>query len=336
MEPTTEFRSKDEEVQRLIIEAIDVLSILGIPFNGLTWRRIERIAMAFLATGQINTANGWENIKDLNDGVNMKTRDIIRYNNEFFEENISSGSYDDIRRKDLVLLVIGEVVLRTNENLARNDSTRGYAINPAITASLRSVGKEGWKDRLQEATARITTATEKLKTTRQIPQIPVILPGGFVLNLSPGEHNELQKAIIEVLLPRFGYGADVLYVGDTANKFLFLNADKLKDLNFFELSHGELPDIVAYSESKNWLYLIEAVHSFGPISENRLLQLKRLTKDCTADIVYITAFLDRAKFRSWAKDIAWETEVWIAETPDHLIHFDCIKFLGPYTTKESL
>ena len=223
-EPTTEFRSKDEEVQRLIIEAIDVLSILGIPFNGLTWRRIERIAMAFLATGQINTANGWENIKDLNDGVNMKTRDIIRYNNEFFEENISSGSYDDIRRKDLVLLVTGEVVLRTNENLARNDSTRGYAINPAITANLRGVGKEGWKDSLQEATSRITTATEKLKTTRQIQQIPVILPGGFVLNLSPGEHNELQRAIIEVLLPRFGYGADVLYVGDTANKFLYLRA----------------------------------------------------------------------------------------------------------------
>ena len=335
-EPTTEFRSKDEEVQRLIIEAIDVLSILGIPFNGLTWRRIERIAMAFLATGQVNTTNGWENIKDLNDGVNMKTRDIIRYNNEFFEEKISPGSYDDIRRKDLVLLVTGEVVLRTNENLARNDSTRGYAINPTITASLRSVGKEGWENRLQEATSRITTATEKLKTTRRIQQIPVILPDGFVLNLSPGEHNELQKAIIEVLLPRFGHGADVLYVGDTANKFLFLNADKLKGLNFFELSHGELPDIVAYSESKNWLYLIEAVHSFGPISENRLLQLKRLTKDCTADIVYITAFLDRAKFRSWAKDIAWETEVWIAETPDHLIHFNGSKFLGPYTTKESL
>lgn len=336
MESTSEFRSKDKEVQRLITEAIEVLTILGIPFNGLTWRRIERIAMAFLATGQINAVNGWENIKDLNDGINMKTRDIIKYNNEFFGENISPGSYDDIRRKDLMLLVTGEVVLRTNENLARNDSTRGYAINPAITASLRSVGKEGWKDRLQEASSRITTATEKLKTTRQIQQIPVTLPSGFVLNLSPGEHNELQKAVIEEFLPRFGYGADVLYVGDTADKFLFQQADKLKDLNFFELSHGELPDIVVYSASKNWLYLIEAVHSFGPISGNRLLQLKRLTKDCTADIVYITAFLDRAKFRRWVKDIAWETEVWIAETPDHLIHFNGVKFLGPYTTNESL
>lgn len=334
LEPTDAFKSKNKEVQRLIIEAIEVLVILGIPFDNGTWRRIERIAMVFLATGQINTSNGWKNIKGLNDSINMKTRDIIKYVNEFFEENISSGSYDDIRRKDLKLLVIGEVVLRANENLARNNSTRGYIINPALTTSLQNVGQEGWREKLQEAASKITTAAEKLDTTREIELMPVTLPSGLELNLSPGEHNELQKAIIEELLPRYGYGADVLYIGDTANKFLFMSKDKLKNLHFFELNHGELPDIVAYSEAKNWLYLIEAVHSSGPISESRLLELKQLTKDCTADIVYITAFLDRAKFRSWVKDIAWETEVWIAETPDHLIHFNGIKFLGPYTANE--
>lgn len=334
LKPTAAFRSKREEVQRLIVEAIDVLAILGIPFGDSSWRRIEKMAMAFLAAGQVNATNGWENIKDLNDGVKMKSRDIISYINEFFEENISPGSYDDIRRKDLKLPVIGEVVLRSNEMLARNDSTRGYAINPVLTEYLRSVGKEGWKDRLRKATSMITTASEKLNTTRRIQQIPIILPSGFELNLSSGEHNELQKAIVEELLPRYGYGAEVLYIGDTADKFLVLNEDKLKELKFFELSHGELPDIVAYSETKNWLYLIEAVHSSGPISENRLLELKLLTKACTAEIVYITAFLDRAKFRSWAKDIAWETEVWIAEAPDHLVHFNGEKFLGPYTSNK--
>lgn len=333
-EPTIAFKAKNKEVQRLIIEAIEVLTILGIPFDNSTWRRIERIAMVFLATGQINADTGWKNIKDLHDGINMKTRDIIKYINEFFEENISSGSYDDIRRKDLKLLVIGEIALRANENLARNDSTRGYAINPILTASLQNVGREGWKEKLQEASAKFTTAAEKLDTTREIEQVPITLPSGLELNLLPGEHNELQKAIIEELLPRYGYGAEVLYIGDTADKFLFMSKDKLKNLHFFELSHGELPDIVAYSEAKNWLYLIEAVHSSGPISESRLLELKRLTKDCIADIVYITAFMDRAKFRTWVKDIAWETEVWIAETPDHLIHFDGSRFLGPYLTNK--
>ena len=109
-----------------------------------------------------------------------------------------------------------------------------------------------------------------------------------------------------------------------------MEKEYLESLNFFELSHEELPDVVAYSRTKNWLYLIEAVHSSGPISEIRLLQLKKLTERCKADIVYVTAFLDRAKFRQFMAEIAWETEVWIADNPDHLVHFNGDKFLGPY------
>lgn len=330
VEPTKEFKAKKEEVQRLITEAIEALTILGIPFGDSSWRSMEKAAMAVLATAQVNTVSGWEGAKDLNDGVKMKTRDIIRYINEYFGENISPGSYDDIRRKDLRLPILGSIVVRTNEQLARNDPQRGYALNPMLTESLRSIGKDGWQERLQEAASRITTAAERLDTTRRMELMPVTLPDGVELNFSPGEHNQLQRAIVKELLPRYGYRADVLYIGDTANKFQHVKREKLKELHFFELSHGELPDIVAYSEAKNWLYLIEAVHSSGPISESRLLELKRLTKDCTADIVYITAFLDRATFRKWVKDIAWETEVWIAEAPDHLIHFNGSKFLGPY------
>ncbi|MFS2517149.1 MULTISPECIES: BsuBI/PstI family type II restriction endonuclease [Parabacteroides] len=28
-------------------------------------------------------------------------------------------------------------------------------------------------------------------------------------------------------------------------------------------------------------------------------------------------------------DIAWETEVWIAENPGHMIHFNGDRFIGP-------
>ncbi len=101
-------------------------------------------------------------------------------------------------------------------------------------------------------------------------------------------------------------------------------------MNFFEISHDELPDVIAYSKNKNWLYLIEAVHSSGAISELRLLQLQKLTQKCTANIIYVTAFLNRTTFRKFIADIAWETEVWIADNPEHLIHFNGDKFLGPY------
>ncbi len=140
----------------------------------------------------------------------------------------------------------------------------------------------------------------------------------------------MQKQIIEEFLPRYGYGAEVLYIGDTSDKYLFIQKERLLQLRFFEIGHEELPDIIAYSKEKNWLYLIEAVHSSGAIDEIRLMQLASLTKQCTADIIYVTAFLNRKTFRKFIQDIAWETEVWIADSPDHLIHFNGDKFLGPY------
>ena len=156
------------------------------------------------------------------------------------------------------------------------------------------------------------------------------MPFGGKIEFSSGEHNDLQKEIIEEFLPRYGFGAEILYVGDTSDKYLHLEKKKLETLNFFEISHEELPDIIAYSKEKNWIYLIEAVHSSGPISELRLLQLKKLTEKCTSEIVYITAFFDRPKFRQFITEIAWETEVWIADNPNHLVHFNGDKFLGPY------
>ena len=323
------FSEKPKEIQELINTALYILDTFGIPIEG-TPRRLERMAIAFLASGDIKSLKELPKAKDLNNGFALKTRDIINYVNEHFKENISSGSYDDIRRKDLKLLTIAEVVLQSNPNSATNDSTRGYSINPTYSELIRSFGNKNWEKSVKDILKNIEPLSQKLKRERQISKVEVTLPSGKQLTFSAGEHNDLQKAIIEDFLPRYGFGAEVLYIGDTADKYLYLEKEKLEKLNFFEISHEELPDVIAYSKKKNWLYLIEAVHSSGPISEIRLLQLQNLTQGCTADIVYVTAFLNRPKFRQFISDIAWETEVWIADNPDHLVHFNGDKFLGPY------
>ena len=323
------FSEKPKEIQELINTALYILDTFGIPIEG-TPRRLERMAIAFLASGDIKSLKELPKAKDLNSGFSLKTRDIINYVNEHFKENISSGSYDDIRRKDLKLLTIAEVVLQSNPNSATNDSTRGYSINPTYAELIRSFGNKNWEKSVKDILKNIEPLSQKLKRERQISKVEVTLPSGKQLTFSAGEHNDLQKAIIEDFLPRYGFGAEVLYVGDTTDKYLYLEKEKLEKLNFFEISHEELPDVIAYSKKKNWLYLIEAVHSSGPISEIRLLQLQNLTQGCTADIVYVTAFLNRPKFRQFISDIAWETEVWIADNPDHLVHFNGDKFLGPY------
>ena len=326
---TKTFKEKTVKVQELINNTLYILDCFGIPLD-TSQRRLERMAIAFLACGDIMEMKDFKNAKDWNSGYSLKTRDIISFVNKHFDENISSGSYDDIRRKDLKLLTISEVVLRSSPNSATNDSTRGYSLNPTYAELIRNFGSENWWQTVTESLKDIEPLSQKLKRERAIQKVEVTLPSGSMLSFSAGEHNDLQKAVIEEFLPRYGFGAEVLYVGDTSDKYLYLEKGKLEKLNFFEISHEELPDVIAYSRKKNWLYLIEAVHSSGPISEIRLLQLKKLTKDCTADIVYVTAFLTRQKFRQFISEIAWETEVWIAENPDHLIHFNGDKFLGPY------
>ena len=324
------FASKKAHVQELINRTLFVLETFGMPIDR-TPRRLERMAMSFLAVADVKKAEEFRNAKDLeNDNYALKTRDIIEYLNKNFQENISRGSYDDIRRKDLKLLVLAGIVLPSNPDSATNDATRGYGLNSFYANILRGYPSKEWESKTKKLLSNIEPISEKLKRIRDLKKIPVKFPSGVSLSFSIGKHNDLQKSIIEQFLPRYGYGAEVLYVGDTADKYLHLNKEALQRLNFSKLAHEELPDIIAYSKKRNWLYLIEAVHSSGPINELRLIQLKKLAEKCKADIIYVTAFLDRQTFRKFMVDIAWETEVWIADNPDHLIHFDGEKFLGPY------
>jgi type II restriction enzyme len=288
---------------------------------------MERMAVCFLAVASVT--NTWS---EASCDYFYKTRDIISYINANFEENISSGSYDDIRRKDLKLLVMSDLVVNSGEKQlsATNDPTRGYSLNVDFKNLIIHYGTKKWKEKLKTFMKSRQSLKDILSRKRTIKYVPVKLPQGIELHFSSGEHNILQKKIIEEFLPRFGIGCSVLYIGDTANKLLYIDEENLKRINFFKLSHDELPDVIVHDNLHNWLYLIEAVYSSGPMSEIRVHELKKLLKDCKAELIFITAFLKRDDFRKWSTEIAWETEVWIADNPDHLIHFNGSKYLGPY------
>ncbi len=318
--------SKSKSVQQIINEALDLLHSVGIPMDK-TERGLERMAVCFLAVAGVK--NYWSEAKE---NTNLKSRSIISFVNENFEENISSGSYDDIRRKDLKLLVLADIIQNSgvNKGSATNDPTRGYKLRPDFKNLVITYKTDEWKEALNSFNENKLSLSEILSRKRNLEKIPVKLPAGKPIELSLGEHNILQKEIIEQFLPRFGSDCVVLYIGDTSNKSLHIEAEALKNLNFFELSHDELPDIIAYNAKNNWLYLIEAVHSSGPMNEIRVLELKKMLKNCKAELIFVTSFLTRTEFKKWVLDVAWETEVWIADNPDHLIHFNGHKFLGAY------
>ena len=147
---------------------------------------------------------------------------------------------------------------------------------------------------------------------------------------SPGKHNQLQKAILEEFAPRFAPHSECLYVGDTIKKDMIKNIEKLSSLGFEITLHDKMPDVVLYREDKNWIYFIESVTSVGPMDPKRILEIETMTKNITAGRVYVTAFLDFATFKKFSDQLAWETEVWIADMPEHMIHLNGNNFLGPH------
>lgn len=320
--------STPKSTERLVMRMLDILKDIGVPVEN-TDRKLERMAKACMAVGQIKRT--FKEAKSSEDGVFYRSRDIIAFENAHYGEHMADSSYDDIRRQDLKMLVEAGIVLNSSsqEEQATNNPSRGYALSPAFANLLRQYRTSSWKPALDKFIADTISLKEELERRRDLIKVPVTLPGGKHIDLSYGEHNVLQKAIIEVFLPLFGFGAEVLYVGDTKDKFLHLEQEALENLSFFPLEHEELPDVVAYSKEKNLLYLIEAYHSTGEWSEVRVRKIKRKLEEshCTANIVFFTAFENKKVFKQKAKDIAWETEVWIADSPEHLVHFNGYKFL---------
>ncbi|MBL9159998.1 MAG: hypothetical protein JNJ70_21130 [Verrucomicrobiales bacterium] len=321
---------KQAAVQKVINEAIHILEVCGLPMSEKSSRQREKTAMSILAVAGVTHSAGWPSAGE---GSPLGTRKIIQFINTHFQESISEGSYDDIRRKDLKDALLAGLVIASagKPGSSTNDPTRGYALDPDFATLLRTYGQTGWQTSASSFMAGRTALSELLRAKFATNPVAVQLPNGAKLALSGGPHNLLQKAIVEQFLPRFGYNSNVLYIGDTAQKSLHVDSQLCNQLNLILDPSKKTPDVISYSSEKNWLYLIEAVHTFGPISNERRMELTEFAAQSNAGLIFVTAFLDLKAFRKSASEIGWETEVWIASEPDHLIHWNGDRFLGPRT-----
>ena len=251
--------------------------------------------------------------------------------NENFDRNYAPNSRETFRRQVLHQFVQARIVNYNPDNptLPVNSPNAHYAVTQEALEVIKSYGKTGYKKKLTEFTTSVGKLSEVYLKQRNLTQIPVTLSDGKVLNLSAGEHNQLQASIVEQFAPRFAKGGKLLYLGDTAKKDLYVDETGLKTLGIPIDQHSKLPDVVIYDSQKNWLFLIEAVTSHGPVSPKRLLELEDLLKECKIGKVYVTAFPNISEFKKHSAHIAWETEVWLMDVPDHMIHFNGDRFMGP-------
>jgi hypothetical protein len=209
-----------------------------------------------------------------------------------------------------------------------------YQVPAELLSLAKTFGTPGWQDAVKRFHAVAGTLAAAYAQARELRKIPVTIAEGHTLTLSAGGQNVLVKEIVETFCPHFTPGAKLLYVGDTGDKFALFDEAGLRDLGVRVEEHGKMPDVVVFHREKGWIVLVEAVTSHGPVDPKRRIELKRMFKDAKVGLVFVTAFLDRKTLVKYIRDVAWETEVWIAEEPGHLIHFNGERFLGPYDEAE--
>lgn len=205
-----------------------------------------------------------------------------------------------------------------------------YQIEPRALSVIRKFTTKEWEPALRQYLADTQTLAQRYAQVRDMRRIPLVLSPGKAIKLSPGKHNALIKKILDEFCPRFTPGARPVYIGDTGKKWAYFDEDYLKSLGVSVKEHGKMPDLCIHFVKKKWLVLIEAVTSHGPVNPKRLAELKTLFAGSKAGLVFVTAFPDRHTFMKYIQEIAWETEAWVAEAPDHMVHFNGERFLGPY------
>ncbi|MCX7009751.1 MAG: BsuBI/PstI family type II restriction endonuclease [Kiritimatiellaeota bacterium] len=257
---------------------------------------------------------------------------IIEFVRQHYGVKYAPNTRETIRDEAVKHFVGTGLLLRNPDNPDRptNSGKTVYQIEPAALKLAQSFGHLDWPTNLESYLQSKAVIVGELRRRRELAMIPVRFPNGETVALSPGGQNPLIKEVIEQLCPRFSADGVVVYIGDSENKFLHLDSDYLHKLGVTVPAPAKMPDVIIHDVRRNWLLLIEAVSSAGPVDAKRRGELKELFRGCTAGLVFVSAFATRAEMRAFLTQISWETEVWIAEDPAHMIHFNGERYLGPY------
>lgn len=315
---------KKNKKEEYVKAAHTILIALGLPRA----QQNERSARILLALINLPPSKAWTKAESPLLGITP----IMDWIEKHYGKKYAPNTRETVRRQTMHQFVDAGIALYNPDEPNRpvNSPKAVYQIEPTTLDLLRSYGKKKWPDKLKNYLSKRETLRDKYAMERKQNRVPVKIAKGKAITLTPGEHSELIKKIIEEFGPRFVTGGLLVYVGDTGDKWGYFDAPLLADLGVNVDSHGKMPDVVLYDSKKGWLLLVEAVTSHGPVDGKRHAELTRLFKPAKAGLVYVTAFPDKSTMARYLADIAWETEVWVATAPSHMIHFDGKRFLGPY------
>lgn len=307
-----------------INDALIILEALGLPRA----QRNDRSALCLLALLNLTSEKTWAQAESPLVGITP----MMEFARQHYGKEYAPNTRETFRRQTMHQFMQAGIALYNPDNPGRpvNSPKAVYQISPECLAVLKTYGTPQWKASLTAYLAKRQTLAQRYANARQQNLIPVRVATDKEINISPGEHSELIKAIVEEFGPRYAPGSTLVYVGDTGEKWGYFDEELFAKLGLTVDSHGKMPDVVFFYAEKNWLLLVESVTSHGPVDPKRHQELAELFASSTAGLVYVTAFPSRSIMQRYLSEIAWETEVWVADAPSHLIHFNGPRFLGPY------
>lgn len=308
--------SKIEEVKEILVS-------FGLPKG----QQNDRSARVLLALAGIEENSDWKDATNKLIGIH----DIIIFISEKYNFPYAENTRESIRRQSIHQFEQSGIIVRNADDPSRptNSGKTVYSLTHPALKVIKTYGTTKWSNELKAFLSNVSSLVQKYRKERKIYQVSIIIREKEYF-LSPGKHNLLQKDIVENFASRFAKGSTLIYIGDTAHKLIYLDTELCEILNIDITKHDKLPDVVLYDSEKSWIYLIEAVTSHGPVSPKRVIEVKEMLSNSQAYFIFVSVFPDFKTFQKYASEISWETEVWISDNPDHMIHFDGDKFLGPY------
>lgn len=286
---------------------------------------------AALSDAKITSLGISEMIKSINEG--------------FPDANKGRGYKPNTRetiRDDTVKAFLAHGILELEDpDIPANSSKVRYKSRETLVRLLRSIQTDDYRTELARAKAVSDKLLSIYGRKRELDQTPVVLPDEDVMFISNEGQGPLVRAIVEKMLPRFAGGVSVLAI-DTADGLKFpwegkagnQAAESVRELISEQpktaVNTPIYPDVIAYDGDKGWLFLVEACNSEGVFDERRRSRLADLLGPRFPNMIFITCFNSRNEMKQWLPQLAWETEVWVADDPDHMIHLDGAKYLSPY------
>jgi hypothetical protein len=311
--------------QKNIQQALSIIKALGLPKE----QHNDRTAICVLALLNLTAKTPWSRATNSLLGI----RAMLDFARQHLDVDYAENTRESLRKYSIKALVSAGIVLHNPDDPSRsvNSSNNCYQVEPSALALFKQYGTMNWVAALEYYLSIKGSLSQRYAKERELNQIELILKDGVEINLSPGAHSELIRNIIHHFGANFVPGGELVYVGDTGTKWVHFDELLLTQLGVSLDAHGKMPDVVIYDRPRNWLVLVEAVASSGPVDSGRHAELTELFKQSSAGLVFVTAFPDKGLlFRKFLSVLAWETEVWCASDPTHLIHFNGIRFLGPY------